>query len=263
LCLTDPSHRPFSPTHPSDPSRRRTLPKHLVDAFRRRSAVFETRCVLEVLLSLPLLFLLLLLLRLLQRRKMSDLDLLERRLGDLEARVFGGGGGREAGFRPQREGGVIDAASGASDAIKSATKGHARIRDTYANLGELKALLDSGVADKKLQTEDLQLGVNLLLADEPRIRQISEQLDQIQSLNETALDSKAIRNVPELTERLNKLVEVTVDQQGDAQSVTRETEALLLRYNEVVNSLTRQFVSWDVIVTKLEIAAQTKEDEFL
>jgi len=190
--------------------------------------------------------------------KMSNIDILERRLEELEAAIFGGT--EKTSHRSSPD--VIDAAYACSDAIKSATKGHARVKDTYANLPQLTSLLDAGVADKKIVTEDLQLGINMILADEERIRGISAQLQQIQTLNKNVLESEPIQNVPKLVERLDKLVEITIDQQGDAQLVTKETEELLTRYNDIANSLTRQFVSWDVIVTKLELAGQTKEEEF-
>ena len=61
------------------------------------------------------------------------------------------------------------------------------------------------------------MGVNLVLADEDRIRDISEKLEQVQTLNKVAMNSEPIQNVPKLTEKLNKLVELTIDQQGDAQ----------------------------------------------
>ena len=99
----------------------------------------------------------------------------------------------------------------------SATKGHARIKDTYANLSQLKSALDPVVADKRIEAEDLQMGMNLVLSDEERIRDISAKLEQVQTLNAVAMDSEPIHNVPKMTERLNKLVELTIDQQGDAQ----------------------------------------------
>jgi len=191
---------------------------------------------------------------------MSELDLVERRLEQLETLILGIDG-KDA-FR-SREINAIDTASACSDTLKSATKGHARIKDTYANLSQLKSALDPVVADKRIEAEDLQMGMNLVLSDEERIRDISAKLEQVQTLNAVAMDSEPIHNVPKMTERLNKLVELTIDQQGDAQLATKETEELLLRYNDIVNSLTRQFVSWDVIVTKLEMAAQTKEDDYL
>jgi len=189
---------------------------------------------------------------------MTEIDSLERRLEELEKLVLGEEGND---VRRMRDFNVIDSATASSDALKSATKGHARIKDTYANLPHLKSLLDSSVADKKIQAEDLQLGINLALADEERMNDISAQLDQVQALNKVVLNSESIQNVPKLTQRLDKLVELTIDQQGNAQTISKETEALLQQYNDVVNSLTRQFVSWDVIVTKLELAAQTKEDD--
>lgn len=191
---------------------------------------------------------------------MSELDLLERRLEQLETLILGIDG-KDA-FR-SREINAIDTASACSDTLKSATKGHARIKDTYANLSQLKSALDPVGADKRIEAEDLQMGMNLVLSDEERIRDISAKLEQVQTLNAVAMDSEPIHSVPKMTERLNKLVELTIDQQGDAQLATRETEELLLRYNDIVNSLTRQFVSWDVIVTKLEMAAQTKEDDYV
>ena len=73
------------------------------------------------------------------------------------------------------------------------------------------------MADKKIEAEDLQLGVNMVLADEERIRDISAKLERIQTLNKIVLDSESIQNVPKMNERLNKLVEITIDQQGEAQ----------------------------------------------
>ena len=114
------------------------------------------------------------------------------------------------------------------DIYFSATKGHDRVKATYANLPALTSLLDGGVADKRIVAEDLQLGVNMVLADEQRIREISAQLEQVRTLNKTVLDSEAILNVPKLTERLDKLVEITIDQQGDAQVSLKRCEELLL-----------------------------------
>lgn len=191
---------------------------------------------------------------------MADIEVLERRLEELETLILGN---TENTSHRSSQANVLDAVYTCSDAIKSTTKGHARIKDTYANLPQLTSLLDSGVADRKIEAEDLQLGINMILADEERIRDISAKLEQVQTLNKHVLDSEPIQNVPKFTERLNKLVEITIDQQGDAQLVTKDTEELLMRYNDIANSLTRQFVSWDVIVTKLELAGQTKEDDYL
>ena len=60
----------------------------------------------------------------------------------------------------------------------------------------------------------------MILADEERIRDISAQLQQIQTLNKNVLESEPIQNVPKLVERLDKLVEITIDQQGDAQVIS-------------------------------------------
>jgi len=191
---------------------------------------------------------------------MAEIDILERRLEELEVLIHGD---TEKTSHRSNQPDLLETVSTCSNAIKSATKGHARIKDTYSNLPQLTSLLDSRVADKKIEAEDLQLGINMILAEEEQIRDISSKLGQIQLLNKTVLDSEPIQNVSKLMGRLNTLVEITIDQQEQAQMVSKETEELLKRYNDVANSLTRQFVSWDVIVTKLELAAQAKEDDFL
>merc|ERR1719443_1835323 len=127
---------------------------------------------------------------------MTEIDSLERRLEELEKLILGE---ERKDVRRTRDFNVIDSATISSDALKSATKGHARIKDTYANLPQLKSLLDSSVADKKIEAADLQLGINLVLADEDRINDISAQLEQVQTLNKVVLDSEPIQNVPKLT----------------------------------------------------------------
>jgi len=59
--------------------------------------------------------------------------------------------------------------------------------------------------------------------------------------------------------RLQDLCKIHLEQQDNAVELTDETKELLLRYNNTITLLSKQFVQWDELVTKLEIAAQPRK----
>ena len=65
--------------------------------------------------------------------------------------------------------------------------------------------------------------------------------------------------VPSLQGRLQQAGQTHVNQQDQANEITEETKDLLLHYNNVITTLSKQFVHWDETITKLEAAKMTKK----
>jgi SMC interacting uncharacterized protein involved in chromosome segregation len=98
-----------------------------------------------------------------------------------------------------------------------------------------------------------------VLVMEPLLQQNEKALDQIQKLA-SVLDSEAIKNVPSLTDRLEKLTLFYLDKKQEADAATANIMDLLQQYNTIIMNITKSFVQFEDTVTRFEIAALPRKE---
>jgi dynactin-3 len=180
--------------------------------------------------------------------ELKEIDLIEARVMDLERRVLGNLKSTEN-YDP-----VTDSLVTTNALINTSLVGRDSISSFMQRLEELDRLLDPAAEDKTLH---LSAKMEEVLVMEPLLQRNVKALNQIQELI-PVLDSEAIKNVPSLTDRLEKLTLFYLDKKQETDAMCANIMDLLQQYNMIIMNMTKSFVQFEESVTKCEIAAQPK-----
>ncbi|XP_074993961.1 dynactin subunit 3 isoform X1 [Calonectris borealis] len=82
-------------------------------------------------------------------------------------------------------------------------------------------------------------------------------LEQVKNL-QPILDSASIQAVPDHAAKLQRLSQIHIQQQEQRQDLTNSVKMLLEDYNKMTLLLSKQFVQWNEILTRLETAKEAK-----
>ncbi|XP_074991551.1 dynactin subunit 3-like isoform X1 [Calonectris borealis] len=82
-------------------------------------------------------------------------------------------------------------------------------------------------------------------------------LEQVKNL-QPILESASIQAVPDHASKLQRLSQIHIQQQEQCQDLTNSVKTLLEDYNKMTLLLSKQFVQWNEILTRLEMAKEAK-----
>ncbi|XP_067664684.1 dynactin subunit 3-like isoform X2 [Haliotis asinina] len=181
-----------------------------------------------------------------------QIDVLEKRIERLEALVFGNAD-KDA-LYPK----CIDNLSNIQSKVVAATAGRKKIPKAYERLPDLQNYLDPSYTEELTTSNDTK--AEIILAEEDFLRQQATRLERMQNLEEL-FDSEHIKATPKLAGKLHELSQIQIKQQDQASQFNDEARACLEAYNSIVTLLSKQFVQWDEILTKAEIAAQPRKSK--
>ncbi|XP_077555638.1 dynactin subunit 3-like [Haemaphysalis longicornis] len=115
---------------------------------------------------------------------------------------------------------------------------------------ELERYLDAEYQEKAELTEGAKL--QLILAEEDRIRKVIAAYQKMEDLK-PVLDSTYIKDTPAHIGKVSALAAIQLEQQEQADEQTKRLQHLLATYNDLVNTISKQFLLWDSMLTsKLE-----------
>jgi len=187
---------------------------------------------------------------LLTEDELKEIDLMESRIVELEKRVFGNIQSMED-YIP-----VTDSLISTNALINASLVGRDSIATFMQRLAELDKLLDPTVEDRMMNSSAKMEEVVVM---EPLLHQNVQALKQIQSLA-SVLDSEALKNVPNLTDRLERLTLFYLDKKQETAAITMNVMELLQQYNTIIMKITKAFIQMEDTVTKWELAAQPKKE---
>ncbi|XP_078052052.1 dynactin subunit 3 [Augochlora pura] len=185
---------------------------------------------------------------------MTTIELLESRIAELEKCVFGL---KEAsgnnGTPPENP--VIHSLLDVNTLVSSAMSGRKHANMLIQRLPELNRYLDP-VADS---TElPIEAKLQLLLTMAPEIKQNCDMLHQMQELM-PVLETDKIRDVPELSKKLNDLNLSYLKIHENNQDLNSHINEVFSKYNEVITSITKSFITIDAAVTAAELSMVKKK----
>lgn len=181
------------------------------------------------------------------------IDVLEERLRRLEEAITGNANINELGTSK-----LAEAIDELNNRINIALTGRERIQSLIKRIPEMNSLLDSRIYDDDDHVLDATVKMNIILAEEQCIEDITTQLEKIDEMK-SVLDSEHIKHVPNMTEKLTQLKLIQLSQKEEADSISNEVRDLLESYNNTILTTSQLFSKWDTIVTKAEIAAAPKK----
>ncbi|NXL20367.1 DCTN3 protein, partial [Setophaga kirtlandii] len=169
----------------------------------------------------------------------AELRRLQWRLEELEQRVGLGGGGCA-----QRK--VADELVKVQVALNNIAGKRERIKILFKKIEDVIKYLDPQYIDRMAVPDTMKL--QFILAA------LLEQVKNLQPI----LDSTSIQAVPDHAAKLQRLSQIHIQQQEKRHDLTDSVKTLLEDYNKMTLLLSKQFVQWNEILTRLEVAKQAK-----
>uniref|UniRef100_A0A674HEN6 Dynactin subunit 3 n=1 Tax=Taeniopygia guttata TaxID=59729 RepID=A0A674HEN6_TAEGU len=130
-----------------------------------------------------------------------------------------------------------------------------RIKILFKKIEDIIKYLDPQYIDRMAVPDTMKL--QFILAEEQAIPARAALLEQVKNL-QPILDSTSIQAVPDHAAKLQRLSQIHIQQQEKRHDLTDSVKTLLEDYNKMTLLLSKQFVQWNEILTRLEVAKQAK-----
>ncbi|XP_014165423.2 dynactin subunit 3 [Geospiza fortis] len=130
-----------------------------------------------------------------------------------------------------------------------------RIKILFKKIEDVIKYLDPQYIDRMAVPDTMKL--QFILAEEQAVPARAALLEQVKNL-QPILDSTSIQAVPDHAAKLQRLSQVHIQQQEKRHDLTDSVKTLLEDYNKMTLLLSKQFVQWNEILTRLEVAKQAK-----
>ncbi|MBN3317269.1 DCTN3 protein, partial [Atractosteus spatula] len=172
----------------------------------------------------------------------NDVRDLEKRLQELEKRVYGDRGNR--GNKPVKCADVLG-------------KIQASLVNTSNKRERVKILHKKSECAEYRPDEFGEPLVKYLPMKEEFLRSQAALLEQVSSL-QPLLDSAHIKAVPDHATKLQRLAQIHIKQQDQCETLSEEVKKQFEDYNKMMFLLSKQFSQWDEMLRQLENASQVK-----
>ncbi|KFM82708.1 hypothetical protein X975_27023, partial [Stegodyphus mimosarum] len=173
---------------------------------------------------------------------LSTIDILDERIAKLERNAYGNSS-------PDPDCKCIESLINVQNRLQSAVTGRDKITMLFSKLDDLEKYLNPAFRENVTLTETAKL--NLVLLEEDRIRNTVDSLQTVKDLIQY-LDSEHIKATPSLVPKLYEVTENQIKLQEEVSKLAEETKILLANYNDLVTSLSKQFILWDSMLTEIE-----------
>nr|XP_015212599.1 PREDICTED: dynactin subunit 3 [Lepisosteus oculatus] len=180
----------------------------------------------------------------------NDVRELEKRLQELEKRVYGDRGTR--GNKPVK---CADVLGKIQASLVNTSNKRERVKILHKKIEDLMKYLDPQFTEKIAIPDTMKL--ELILAEEEFLRSQAALLEQVSSL-QPLLDSAHIKAVPDHATKLQRLSQMHIKQQDQCETLSEEVKKQFEDYNKMMFLLSKQFSQWDEMLRQLENASQVK-----
>uniref|UniRef100_A0A7M5UBE1 Uncharacterized protein n=1 Tax=Clytia hemisphaerica TaxID=252671 RepID=A0A7M5UBE1_9CNID len=87
---------------------------------------------------------------------------------------------------------------------------------------------------------------------EDNLRILSTQLEELKTLQNIP-NASSLQGVPDNSKKLQPIIQGQMDQKEDLEEVNGRLQLLLCAYNDIISTLSKQFVIWNNLVTQCEL----------
>ncbi|XP_063991778.1 uncharacterized protein LOC135170158 [Diachasmimorpha longicaudata] len=184
---------------------------------------------------------------------MPSIDVLEDRVAELEKKVYGTVNNPSI-DDPLPENSVIDNLLSASTKISTALSNREKANGFVKRLPELNELLNMSFE------EDLQADIKweIIAAMEPEFERNLELIERVQELL-PGLEVDGIKNIPELTPKLEHLTLEYLKAHEETSAVNHTLQEVFSKYNAIIDTISKTLVGLESAITAAETAAKPKK----
>lgn len=133
--------------------------------------------------------------------------------------------------------------------LQSAVTGKEKVTHLFNKLNELEKYLCPSFKEHINVNESVKM--NLVLLDEERVRKTVDALQTVKDLTQY-LESEHIKGVPSLFPKLYETIQLQKSLQEKSQLLSDDTRKLIADYDNLISSLSKQFILWDSMLTEIE-----------
>ncbi|NWH46028.1 DCTN3 protein, partial [Fregata magnificens] len=130
-----------------------------------------------------------------------------------------------------------------------------RIKILFKKIEDVIKYVDPQYINRMAVPDAMKL--QFILAEEQVIPSRAALLEQVENL-QPILESPSIQVVPDHAAKLQRLSQIHIQQQERRQDLTDSVKMLLEDYNKMTLLLSKQFIQWNEILTRLEMAKEAK-----
>jgi len=185
------------------------------------------------------------------REKGAVVDVLEKRISDLERRVLTS----EEDVLNLKGSSCVGALNNVQKRLDKIGAKYARIAAVWKKVKELETFLSPEFLEKASLTDDAK--ADIIIAGENQLRSCAEQLRQVEDLKKV-VTTEPLKDLPTWSAKLQPLVELHLHQKEEFSTANERLHNLLTAYNNIINLLSKQFVQWDNTLTQIEQAMEVK-----
>ncbi|XP_067887579.1 dynactin subunit 3 [Heterodontus francisci] len=178
---------------------------------------------------------------------MAELKKLQNRLEKLETRLYG--------EKSRQTGQFTDAVVKVQASLGNISSKRERIKTLYKKIDDLIKYLDPQYIDRIAIPDSMKL--EFILAEEHFIQSQVRLLESVEK-HQPYLESEHIKAVPNYSSKVQALTQVQIQEQDQCNAITEDVRKMLDEYNKMILLLSKQFVQWEEMLTKLEAAKQIK-----
>ncbi|KAK0079469.1 hypothetical protein PV325_001221, partial [Microctonus aethiopoides] len=185
--------------------------------------------------------------------KMVAIELLEERVTELEKRIYGSSVPLIDDPLPQNS--IVDNLLHINTLISSSLSGQEKACALVKRLPELNELLDLSYDDDELYTE---AKFEIIMAMQQELKKNLELLNKMNELM-PVLEIDRIKNVPELTPKLEHLTVNYLQAYENSSEINRSMYEVFSKYNNIMDTISKLMLSLDATITAAEVAAAPKK----
>lgn len=181
----------------------------------------------------------------------SCLNLLEQRIKHIEDRVYS----QNIADR-ENNGKVADIILEARKKLKDVEAKSPVVGMVFKQLNSLDNYLSAEFMERVSLTSDAKADIAIL--GEQKLQDLSENFKAVDS-HKDVLDDRKLLDIQQHSSKLEPLVQVHIQQNEAFDEANVRLTEMLMTYNSIISSVSKQFVQWENILTQCEIALDTDQ----
>nr|ACO10704.1 Dynactin subunit 3 [Caligus rogercresseyi] len=174
-------------------------------------------------------------------------EVLSKRIQSLERVVLGSDESSKGSIHPPAVPFLNDFARDLGNAVDKRD----RVRGVLRDVSSLNTYLDPSFGEEK--GLPLNAKADILLSQSESIHKTNDLLERLHKSKGVLDRSQELeRAVKEFEPKFNKLAQLQVDQENEAQEISKESLELMQKYNEIIEIVSKSFIQYDNILSKAE-----------
>ncbi|EDO44294.1 predicted protein [Nematostella vectensis] len=176
---------------------------------------------------------------------------LEKRISELEIRALS----NEEDLKCFQNESCLSTVAHVQQELKRLSSKYSRVAEAWKKVKELETFLSPEFVEGATLSDDVK--ADIIITGENKLISCTEKLSEIEDLNKI-VNTEHLKDLPVWCAKMEPLIQVQIKQQEHVGEMNERLTNLLSCYNNIITTLSKQFIEWDALLTQLELSMETK-----